>query len=196
MVGSVDLQSTHESTVNDLTGLWAYLQQIVGQPFLFFRVSYGEELTLHLGSPLEASSAKLRRRTFGSYVLTFRGSIWSLHHGAQPVLTLAHPQLQPGTVHGRQIDLVELERDSPIKPGTLVESAQPSLSDAGGFALRVVFSDRTLLRLQPSPSLQPVTDGLPEIADWELFTPYARYLRVGPGPTWAYLPSESEDETL
>src|SRR4051794_19729811 len=70
-------------------------------------------------------------------------------------------------------ELRELAREF-LGPGG-VESAQPSMSDAGGFALRVVFSDRTLLWLQPSPALEADTDGLPEIADWELFTPYARY---------------------
>jgi hypothetical protein len=44
MVGPVDLRRTCESTSDDVARLWVYLQQIVGQPFLFFRQSYGDEL--------------------------------------------------------------------------------------------------------------------------------------------------------
>jgi hypothetical protein len=199
MVGTVDLQSTCESTSDDVSGLWTYLQQIVGQPFLFFRESYGDELTLHLGTPREPASPKLRRRLRGSYVLTFRCSIWSLLSGTQPELTVADPLFRPEAIPARQLELAELEQVPPIEPGTLIELARPFRSDAsGGFGLLLVFADQSRLMIRPSPRALSDSDGadLPEIADWELFTPYGRYLRVGPGPKWAYVPSGRDETTV
>ncbi len=198
MVATVDLRSTCEPASDDLSGLWTYLQQLVGQPFLFFRQSYGDELTLHLGTPREPMSPKLRRRNRGSYVLTLRGSIWSLLSGTHSELTFTDPCLKPETTHARQVDLAELEKTLPIEPGTPIELARPFRSEAtGGFGLLLVFADQSRLMIRPSPISSSDSNAveLPEIADWELFTPYGRYLRVGPGPTWSYLPSGSEEET-
>jgi hypothetical protein len=198
MVATIDLRSTCESSCGDLSGLWSYLQQLVGQPFLFFRESYGDELTLHLGTPREPASPKLRLRIRGSYVLTLRGSIWSILSGTHSDLTFTDPCLKPETAYARQLELAELEKNSPVESGTPVELVRPFLSDAtGGFGLLLVFADQSRLMIRPSPISLPDTnaDELPEIADWELFTPYGRYLRVGPGPTWAYLPSGSREAT-
>ncbi len=198
MVATVDLRSTCESASDDITGLWTYLQQLVGQLFLFFRQSYGDELTLPLGTPRKSVSPSLRRRIRGSYVLTRGGSTWSLLSGIQSELTLADPCLKPETTHARQLDLAELEKTLPIEPGTPVELVRPFRSDAtGGFGLLLVFADQSRLMIRPSPILllDSNTDEPSEIADWELFTPYGRYLRVGPGRTWTYLPSRSEEKT-
>lgn len=198
MVATVDLRGTREPASNDIAGLWTYLQQLVGHSFLYFRQSYGDELTLHLGTPRESASPKLRRRIRGSYVLTFRGSVWSLLSETHSELTFTDPCLKPETSHARQLDLAELEKTLPIEPGTPVELARPFRSEAtGGFGLLLVFADQSRLMIRPSPFLDADSnaDELKEIADWELFTPYGRYLRVGPGPTWAYLPSGSEEET-
>jgi hypothetical protein len=198
MVATVDLRSTCEAPSDGASGLWTYLQQLIGQPFLFFRQSYGEELTLHLGTPRESGAPKLRRRIRGSYVLTLRGSIWSLLSATHSQLTFTDPCLNPETAHARQLELAELEKTPPIEPGTPVELVRPFRSDAtGGFGLLLVFADQSRLMIRPSPisPSDPGADELPHIADWELFTPYARYLRVGPGPAWAYLPSRSGSET-
>ena len=82
MVATVDLRSTCESVSDDVSGLWTYLQQLVGQPFLFFRQSYGDRAYALISVPrMRRLLPKLRRRIRGSYVLTLRGSIWSLLSG-------------------------------------------------------------------------------------------------------------------
>jgi hypothetical protein len=205
MVGVVDLKSTHESTTGDLAGLWVYLQQIVGEPFLILRETYGGELTLHLGAAREAASPKLRHRTRGSYVLTLRASNWSFVTGSQLALSLADPSTEPGlpfgpslapdSFHPQQVELADLEKKPPIAPGVRIESAKPFLVDFfSGIGLFLVFEDQSRLTVRPSVDPSPGNkEDSPEIADWELFTPHGRYLRVGPGSRWAYLPSGGEE---
>jgi hypothetical protein len=207
MVGVVDLRSTYESTSGDLAGLEFYLQQIVGEPFLFLRQTYGEELTLHFGAPREASSPKLRRRIRGSYVLALRASNWRFVSRSQLVLALADPSIVPDQLIGPSpapdsfrpspIELADLEQNPPITPGVRVDVAKPFAADFFfGIGLFLVFDDQSRLTVRPSVGPSPENHEVSqEIADWELFTPHDRYLRVGPGTRWAYLPSDREATT-
>ena len=73
MLATVDLRGVQTRSA-DSELLQAYLQQMVGQPFLHFRFSYGDELNLHLGQPRPYSSPKLAHLVKGSYVLGARAS--------------------------------------------------------------------------------------------------------------------------
>jgi hypothetical protein len=66
----------------------------------------------------------------------------------------------------------------------------------GGFALDLMLSDRSTFFMVPTP-LDPVEELSEEdpVADWELFTPHGRYLRVGPGLHWSYLASNDSGES-
>ena len=57
---------------------------------------------------------------------------------------------------------------------------------AEGVGLTLEFGDGS--RFVVIPDDQP-DDGTP-LADWELFTPYDRYLACGPGPVWSYQRSD------
>lgn len=194
MVGVVNPRDIRETTTGDLTGLGALLQQLVGQPFLFFRESYGDELTIHFGALKEVASPKLRKRQRGSYVLTLRGSVWKIEGGARPGLYLTGPlAFPPGSASElKPFPLAAFEQQSPIEPGAIVITAKP-FPDAeyGGIGVYFVFSDQSLIVVRPNPAdlIVEADPDLPRIADWELFTPHSRYLRVGPGPTWSYTPS-------
>jgi len=65
------------------------------------------------------------------------------------------------------------------------------LPSAGGFGLTLVLSDRSTLIILPAPP-SPSDEGEEkmlvgdDLADWEVFTPHDRYLRVGPGQRWSY----------
>jgi len=193
MVTAVDLREVRELHSDDKLGLSIYLQQLIGHPFLFFRQSYADEMMLHLGTPIPAHP-KLKRRVRGAYVLTFRGSLWTLLSGPHRSLTIADPFLIPPP-GSQQLELKDLEKSPPVTPGARVVLAMPFFDKAvGGFGLALGFSDESTLMLRPSPTLELGTEGeeLPEIADWELFTPYGRYIKVGPGPKWGYLSSEKK----
>jgi hypothetical protein len=192
MVVAVDLRHPYQPSSIEIAGLWARLQQLVGQPFLFFRLSYGEELTAHLGTPKEAMSPKLRSRVRGSYVLTFRGSLWSLSSGPEQTILLADPFSVPAGSHARQVDIREIEKAPIISRNAPVITASPFIaSDTGGIGLLLSFADQTTLVIRPSLETDVSPEDLPQIADWELFTQHGKYLRVGPGLKSAYLPSGS-----
>ena len=198
MVLAIDLRDVREPAIGDTDGLASYLQQLLGEPFLFFRPSYADELTVHFGSLRQSHSPKLKKRMRGSYVLTTRGSIWVLLSGQAHSLTLAEPFIKFPANGCKKVELSDLEAVPPVKPGAQVVWAMPYQDELfGGFGLSLSFSDQSRLLLRPSPALhdKPDSESLPEIADWELFTPYERYVRVGPGHQWAYLPSTDEKAT-
>jgi hypothetical protein len=191
MVITVDLQADRGLTQGDLMGLWSYLQQLIGKPFLFLRFSYADELTLHLGTQLAPLSPKLKELR-GSYVLTMRGSDWWLLSGQRGTLTLSGPEQLGLPKASLPTSEQEVASFASVSPGAFVVRADPfSDPSSGGFGLLVTFSDGSIMHVRPTATgaLEPGDDDLPEIADWELFTPYGRYLRVGPGPQWAYEPS-------
>jgi hypothetical protein len=192
MTGVIDLRRIRERAAGDIPALRGYLMQIVGQPYLFSRVTYGGEFSLHFGTPQEWPSPKLRRRTRGSYVLTSRASAWRFHSVPGNCLlysgvTPQHPPLKPH----EELTAKELEQRELITPGTAVRSADVvALDEAHGIELRMSLMDGSTFFIIPSPADDETGDGLPSIADWELFTPNGRVLSVGPGFIWEYADSE------
>src|SRR5438105_14398064 len=103
MISALNLRDIQEPVEGDLGILKLYLQQIVGQPFLFFRESYGEELTIHLGHPEERQSPRLKNRVRGSYVVTVRGSLWTMVAAEKGMLIISE-QLQ--VLNGAEITMM------------------------------------------------------------------------------------------
>ena len=60
------------------------LHQLVGEPFLFARPSYADELVDSSGPP-RIHAASIRERTEGSHGLSVRGSAWLLKSGKKPL---------------------------------------------------------------------------------------------------------------
>jgi hypothetical protein len=183
-----------------LSDLQALLKQLVGQPFQFFRVSYGDELRLHLGDLRSHSNPKLRSRTKGSYIIGARASAWIVFSAPRQVLATSgdardHGSDAPATAG--LVDIKTIETGGLITPGAIITYAGADQS-APGFSLRLRFSDGSSAFIRPAPEpdeVEPIgektsaDDGTIEIPDWEVLTPHERILRVGPGPRWDYLDS-------
>ena len=200
MTGVVDLRQSSQPHSSGLDGLNLYLSQLIGEPFLFLKVSYGNELTLHFGTPREAKSLKLKNRARGSYILSARGSAWRLKSETTSRLVVGGLP-DPRTASGleKPISNVDLEEGKFITPGARVVAASASVAPSGGFALLLAFSDETsfsLIPTDPELAFQGLTDDMPDkveyVADWELLTPHGYYLRVGPWLKWDYTPSTIE----
>jgi len=197
MMFRVDLRGV-EKNATDLPSLQAYLQQLVGQPFLHFRFSYGDELSLHFGSERPYASAKMKHLTKGSYILGTRASKWLLRSETRSVVVLGGKEVETQfTSPLKPLSREELESSGIIQRGSQIVGANamsfnfPEVSgfpDAPtcGFGLSLHFSDGSSILVAPEASAD---DHEVQIADWELFTPYERFLRVGPGLHWSYLPS-------
>ncbi len=97
----------------------------------------------------------------------------------------------PGT-DSTPVSLGDLETRPPIPPGERIVGidvrAIRSLDWPGGIELGLRFSDESILTVTPR---RDPDDPLCDLADWELFTPYDRYIKAGPGMQWEYSPSNS-----
>jgi hypothetical protein len=176
----------------DLSGLKAYLAQLVGEPFQFIRISYGDEPTLHFGDLRPSRSPKLKNKLYGAYVLGLRASAWILKSLSRAELITAgvlHDPLPPG--FGQPVTRQELEDGGIMAPLSRVQSATPFVVEpAGGFGLQLVMSDgSSLLVLPRSPQSEESDEAdLPELADWDLLGPHG-LLRAGPHLEWSFEPA-------
>ena len=189
----IDLSQEQKAFGADLPGLFGYLAQLVGEPFRFTRVSYGDELTLHFGDLRPARSPKLRDKPYGAYIVGLRGSPWVLKTGSQPVVLAAFEVFNPLPPHfGTPLGKEELESGRFIEPESRVLKATPFVvKPVDGFGLELRISDGSTLIALPTvqQSDGPEDEGLPRLADWELSSPFG-LLSAGPGLEWSFKPSE------
>lgn len=186
MIQTINYRGTKMKSEDELL-LGAYLQQLVGLPFLQFRFSYGDELSLHLGKPTKYESPKLRHLRKGSFILGARASNWYAK-GSDDAVVLVGRATSPASMS----DKAGIEQASHIKKGAKVLSAAinpvRNRKKNVGFGVSIAFSDGASFSIVPEIASNEM-DGGDDVADWQLFTPYERFLRVGPGPKWSYLPS-------
>jgi len=192
----VDLTAPHDG--DDLGELGGYLQLLVGEPFLFARISYGDELTLHFGSKREARNARLREMglQYGSVILSARGSGWHLKSGVQPVIVttlLSREFMERAALISKE----ELSTREFVARGARVLSAAPvpvpyptnavglSLDLSDGSALFVVPDGDGGEEDDTDPDWAEARATAPPLSDWELSTPRGT-LRVGPGRSWRF----------
>jgi hypothetical protein len=191
MIGRVDPRSPRESSSDPLE-LRGYVQQLVGEPLLFLRVSYGDELTLHIGRPRQYRSRRMAHLTKGSYVIGARASLWFLRTQSPPTVVIGTTNLAASASrHLKPLTPEELESSDLMKPGTRILVADAITVGSGtergyAFGMSLLLEDGASLTVLPSPPLRS-----DDIADWEVFTPYERCLSVGPGLNWSYLPSHT-----
>ena len=195
----IDLRQANGSSHDDLSGLSAYLCQLVGEPFRFARVSYGDELTLHFGDLRPARSPKLRHKPYGAYVLGLRGSSWVIKSGSEPVLIIAGDVSPfPTPAYGKPLGKEELETGRFVGPDSRVLVATPFVvRPVDKFGLQLRMSDGStlfVLPANPEPD-EPGDEGLPELADWELSTPRG-LLSAGPELVWSFTPAKDASPAL
>ena len=120
----IDFRQSRNPSGHDLDGLASVLAVLMGEPFQFARVSYGDELTLHFGELRPAKSPKLMGKMYGAYVLGVRASTWLLKSGTVPVVVGAgFPQ-----AFGQPISKEALEAGTFVEPGSRIAEANASPS--------------------------------------------------------------------
>ena len=193
MLGTLDLRGVQQDS-HDVGALRGYLQQLVGEPFLQTRFSYGDELTLHFGKPRTSRSKKLAHVSEGSYIVAARASSWYFKTATGPTVTMATNTSAVSIPNGFiALTAEQIEGSELAQPGARIIAADASVvlceTAQAGFACALLLSDGSSLLIAPDPELAASAEQ--DVADWEIFTPHERYLRVGPGPNWSYLPSTS-----
>lgn len=160
------------------------LSRLVGEPFLFARQSYGDELVLHFGErradPPRVIKGREFRYEYGTYSLHVRGSSWVVKSAIATERDLYHTGILPPGAS-------DVTAEGSITPGARVTAAFPfpvDRPDVTGYGLRVELSDGATVVIIPTANdgLETAPDGtpLPPLADWELHTPYGN-LVIGPG---------------
>jgi hypothetical protein len=203
---SVDLRDVPRSAPGDISGLQERLGQLIGEPFRFFRVSYGDEATLHFGDLHPARSQKLQGKLYGAYILGLRASSWLFkrEYGTGSMLVnaginvLGLNRLSEASLPNEAFESMDLVQAGSRVTGATVFPMKPHEA----FALHLQMSDGSVLVVMPTElapdeksSDDPEDMELPEIADWELITP-GGLLEVGPGCTWSFKTSSTSGPSL
>lgn len=188
----IDLKSEVKQS-SDLGRLEAMLGTLIGQRCLKVELSYGEELMLHLGTPMPYSSPKLADEAKGSWIIGTRASRWNLLLSKPPLLIASDVRAAAVAENGKPQEAAPEEVEKKAEPliGRTViavkpERLPPGGPSAGGVGLTLEFGDGSRFVVIPDDHAD---DGTP-LADWELFTPYDMYLACGPGPVWSYARSD------
>ena len=189
----IDMRQAQDTSRDDLSGLHGYLAQLVGEPFRFARISYGDELTLHFGDLRQARSPKLKHKFYGATILGLRGSSWGLKAGMEPLVITSGLVFDAASpAFGIPLSKEELEAGTFVEPESRVLAATPFVvKPVDGFGLQLRMSDGSsllVLPTTPEPD-EPEDEDLPELADWELATPRG-LLTAGPNLHWAFRPAD------
>lgn len=193
MYGLVDFRGTQEATTGGQPGLVALARQLLGERLLFARRGYPDELKLHFGTPTQVPGPRGRAMTRGSYVLNAVASAWTFKVVRLGATIYSDDPVAPFPFH---TPLPEDKLDAALAAtGGQTVGAVDVAAHAFGYALTLWLSDGSVLTITPTPEQAASSDERDSSAvpDWELFTPYNRYLRVGSGPSWAYLPSDQPE---
>jgi hypothetical protein len=192
MLGMLDMRGIQKNS-QDVAMLRGYLQQLVGEPFLHVRFSYGDELTLHFGQPRKPQSKKLAHLSQGSYIVAARASSWYVKTASPASVVVATSAVPIGIPDGfNSLSTEQIESSNLVQPGACVVAADVIVvrsTETSGFACSLLMSDGASLLIVPESEADADGDASDDVADWEVFTPHGRYLRIGPGLKWSYLPS-------
>jgi hypothetical protein len=192
MLGQIEFDKVQPLS-EDQKALRMLLQQLVGEKFLFFRSSYGEELTLHFGHPVPYRNKKLKDRRHGSYIIGTMCSPWTIRPGGKPLVIAGFWNRESAAT--TDVNLSEnstLESSESVAPDAVITTADARRT-SNGFALFLELSDGTRITVFPAQAEQE--DEEEALPDWEIFTPIDRYLEVGPGLHWSYVDSTKKLES-
>jgi hypothetical protein len=178
------------------TKFGSHLLQLVGEPFLFVRRSYGDEVVLHFGDrmlgPARTTKYGEFRYEHGTYSLCLRGSAWVIKAGHSPSVITGGLQADLGEVLGEPTRPANVATEVTMTPGARVTAVIPfpvERPPVKGIGVRIELSDGSSVIAVPTPDEphEPAPEGatLYEIADWELRTPHGT-LQIGPGMKWHF----------
>lgn len=182
-----------EFATTTTTNFETHLLRLVGEPFLFLRRSYGDELVLHFGERILGPARVAKHGEFryehGTYGLHLRGSAWVLKGGRIPAVFGGGRVADLKPLLGEPMQPADVVAHAPVTPGARVTGVTPfTVGDPpAAIGLRVDFSDGSALVVLPTTEegIEPEPEGTTfyELADWEVRTPQGT-LQVGPGLKW------------
>ncbi len=154
---------------SDLEQLIQIISGIIGEICWKASLSYGDELTLHIGARITYSQKSMAGKEKGAWILGTRATQWRIDGSSE---TLVSANDDPEIIRQK----VNAIKDSTIAG---IETEYCNL------ALTVTFSNGCKLILLPN------SEDDVDLPYWEMFTPHQMVLKVGPGGRWSYISSNS-----
>jgi hypothetical protein len=163
---------------------------LIDLPYLFSRLTYADELTIHFGEERKHNHPKLADKVRGTHVLSLRGSAWLLRSGVKSIVIGSGVSSLMGTGDVvSKYNLTALESGALIEPKATVLKATPTVVEPlNSIGLTLELSDGSMFLVLPTAPEAVDADDLPEPADWELLTP-SKLFRVGPRANMEIIPS-------
>lgn len=149
----------------DLEQLRSIVSAIQGELCWNARMSYGDELNIHIGERIPYTYKKLAGKEKGSWMLGTRGTEWKLESPTKE--TIASSAEAP-EVFKEKVKVIE---------GTTILAFETHYPD---LVLTVEFSNGCKLKIFPD-----LADDF-DLSYWELFTPDNMLLTLEPGAIWTY----------
>lgn len=165
------VQEVTEAT--DLEQLREIISGVIGENCWRASLSYGDELSLHIGAKIPYSQKSMSGKEKGAWILGTRGTAWRLDSPSETLVTSEDgPEILRQKVHA-------------IKD-THIAAFKVNYPD---LALTVMFGNGCKLMVIPDAKDDS------DLPYWELFTPYRMLLKVGPSAMWSYVRSDLPENT-
>jgi hypothetical protein len=188
----IDLKTPVQKS-GDLRLLNTIVSALVGQPFLKAGYTYPESLVLHLGNPVPYTDPKKTVKTKGAWRLKVAASSWQVFL-SEPGAIISY---QTVPVSSPSPSAVPIDKEATAAKvtaslgGKTVLAANPlllpeSVWKAEGIGALLRFEDGSTVIVWPSQEPDAADIEGEPVPDWELFTSFNMYLRVGPGAEWSY----------
>lgn len=158
----------------DLQQLSKITSEVLGKICWRANLSYGDELSLHIGARIPYSQKAMAGKEKGEWILGTRLTAWRIDCASETIATSSdEPQIIRQKVKAIENTTI-----------TTIETSYPNL------ALTVTFSNKCQLILIPE------TFDDSNLPYWELFAPYRMLLKVEPGAMWSYTRSNGDAERV
>jgi len=153
----------------DLEQIKQITSGIIGEICWKASLSYGDELTLHIGAKIPYPQKSMAGKEKGAWILGTRATVWKLDCATDILATSE----DDGEIIKQKMQVIEGNKI------IILETSYPSLN------LTIGFDNGCQLKLIPN------TEDSLDLPDWEIFTPDRMILRVS-GTRWSYTSSNSK----
>ncbi|MUG91464.1 hypothetical protein F7734_02760 [Scytonema sp. UIC 10036] len=165
------------SRPGDLEPLVEIISGLIGETCWKASLSYGDELTLHIGERIPYSQKAMRRKEKGAWILGTQATQWQIDSPSETIVTSS----DDSEIIKQRLDTIA---------NNAIAAVEINYQNLG---LSITFNNKYKLILLPNNEDNEEDIDLPY---WEIFTPYQMVLKVGSGSKWSYTSSHSRSLAL
>ncbi len=163
--------------LSDLEPLTQIINGLIGETCWKASLSYGDELTLHIGERIPYSQKSMIGKEKGAWILGTQATQWQIDSPSETVVTSEDDS-----------EIIK-QRVVVIKDSTIA-AIEINYQNLG---LTVALNNEYKLILLPNH--EDYENGV-DLPYWEIFTPHQMVLKVGLRATWSYSSSNSRPLTF